>query len=169
MIKGTAIAAVFSLVFTPFMAFAAPPQIVEMPPPPDVTFQNFCAFPVLVHTTGRGIAHVFFNNEGAVRDVIITAPNTTLTFTNVTNGHSISTPSVNMVRQSFDGDTVTVSLRGLLDRFVVPGRGLVMADVGRVDMVFTLDSNGNVTSAEQTFASGQQDNGLSPALCPLIQ
>src|SRR5262245_4561026 len=100
MIKGTAIAAVFSLVLTPFMAFASPPQIVEMPAQPDVTFQNFCPFPVLVHTTGRGVAHVFFNNEGAVRDVIITAPNTTLTFTNVTNGHTISTPSVNMVRQS---------------------------------------------------------------------
>ena len=34
MIKGTAIAAMFSLVFTPLMAFAAPPQIVEMAPIP---------------------------------------------------------------------------------------------------------------------------------------
>ncbi len=169
MIKRAAIAIVFSLVFTPFLAFAKPPLIVELPAQPDVTFQNFCPFPVLVHTTGRGLAHVFFNNEGAVRDVIITAPGTTLTFTNVTNGHSISTPSVNMVRQSFDADTVTVSLRGLLDRFVVPGRGLVLADTGRVDMVATLDNDGDVISVAQTFASGHQDNGLSPALCPLIQ
>lgn len=169
MIKRTAIATVFSLVFTPILAFAKPPLIVELPAQPDVTFQNFCPFPVLVHTTGRGVAHVFFNNEGDVRDVIITAPRTTLTFTNVTNGHTISTPSVNMVRQSFDADTVTVSLRGLLDRFVVPGRGLVLADTGRVDWTYTLDSDGDVISELQTFASGHQDNGLSPALCPLIQ
>jgi hypothetical protein len=44
-----------------------------------------------------------------------------------------------------------------------------MADVGRVDTAYTLDSNGNIVSAVQTFASGQQDNGLSPAICPLIQ
>jgi hypothetical protein len=169
MINKTVFAVALALILAPTLAFAKQPLIFDVPAQPDFTIHHSCPFPVLVHSTGHGIFHVFFNNQGAVSDIIITAPDTTLTFTNTTNGHSVSTPSVNMVKQSFDGSTLTVSFRGLLDRFVVPGRGLVMADVGRVDTVYTVDSNGNIVSAVQTFASGQQDNGLSDAICPLIQ
>ena len=169
MIKKTALAAALAFILSPTMAFARPPLIFDVPALPDETLNHLCAFPVLVHGTGHGVFHVFFNNQGAINDIIITEPGVTLTFTNTTNGHSISTPSVNMVKQSMNGGTLTVSFRGLLDRFVVPGRGLVMADVGRLDTAYTFDSNGDINSATETFASGHQDNGLSPAICPLIQ
>ncbi len=125
MISKASVAAAFMSFTAPLLAFAKEPLIFDVPAQPDETLHHVCPFPVLAHSTEHGVFHVFFDNQGAVRDVIITAPDTTLTFTNTTNGHSISTPAVNMVKQSFSGATMTVSFRGLLDRFVVPGRGLV--------------------------------------------
>ncbi|SRR5260221_3373304 len=154
-------------------ALAAEPIIQFVPVISDVTFHHLCSFPILLHTKGTAIFHVYFDNAGHFLRVIITSPDTTLTFTNLSNGKSVWTPSVNMVEEYGNPDgTGTQTLRGLLDRIVVPGQGLVAADVGRLDLVFTLDSFGNpIGNPQVTFISGIQD-GIIPnpsILCSVLQ
>ena len=164
----------FSLLLLSFTAraFAAEPLIFSVPAGPDVTYHHLCSFPVLVHTTGNAIFHVFFDSAGNFSHVIITAPQTTLTFTNTINGKSVWTPSVNMVEEYGNPDgTGTQTLRGLLDHIIVPGQGLIAADVGRVDIVYTFDNSGNIIGAQTVFSSGQQD-GIIPnpsILCSVLQ
>ena len=66
-------------------------------------------------------------------------------------------------------DTTTVSLRGLVDRVVVPGQGLVVADVGHITFLYTFNAQGHVISSQVTFQAGQY-NGLfpDPFLCSVL-
>ncbi len=151
-------------------AFASAPLIFTMPAQPDVIYHHVCSFPLLLHSDGTGIFHVFFDKNGNFDHVIITAPQTRLTFTNLNTGKSVWTPSVNMVKEYNTSDTTGIqTLRGLLDRIVVPGQGLVSADVGRFDLLFTFDSSGNVTSAQPVFSAGIQDNQFIETVCSVLQ
>jgi hypothetical protein len=130
--------------------------------------QYLCGFPVSIHTQGTAVIHVFPTDSWDDR-VIITAPGTRLTFTNVTTGESIWTPSVNMIMQTPNDDgTGTKSLRGLLWRLVIPGRGLVAADVGKLDVLFTFDASGQIVSEEVVFSAGQQDGTFLQEMCAAL-
>lgn len=154
-------------------AAARQPLIFTEPAPPDST-HHFCpGFPVMVHTTGHAVFHVFFDQSGNVQRVLITAPDTTITFTNTITGASVWTPSVNIIQQYGNPDgTGTQTYRGLLDRVVVPGQGLVFAEVGRIDWRVTLDDQGNPIAFDEVFSAGQWDNDGNfipiPLLCSLL-
>ena len=138
----------------------------------DTVTVGFCGFPMEIHSTGTMVAHVFFDDAGNFQRALITAPKTRLTFTNLDTGASVWTPSVNMVQETANEDgTGTQTLRGLLWHLIVPGQGLVTADVGRIDFQFTFDEDGNIASEEVVFAAGQWPGpGAFPmALCDVLQ
>jgi hypothetical protein len=145
------------------------PLIFSIPPGPDVTVRHLCEFPVLVHGTGWGIVHVYFGEAGDFERLIITEPAVTLTFTNLNTGVSVWTPSVNMIEETANPDgTGTKTLRGLLDHIIVPGEGLVEADVGRIDYLFTFDDQGNIMSEQTVFTAGRQDGEFDAVLCSVL-
>ncbi len=163
-------AALFSLLSFTGTVFASAPLIFTVPPQPDVVYHHVCDFPVLLHSTGTGIFHVFFDGAGNFDHVIITGANVKLTFTNLDNGKSIWTPSVNMVEEYNNPDGTGVqTLRGLLDHIVIPGQGLVTADVGRIDTLYTFDNSGNIIGAQTIFSAGREDNQFVPAVCTALQ
>ena len=135
----------------------------------DTFVTTFCGFPMEVRTTGTAVVHLFLDDEGNFDRVIITAPETRLTFINLDTGESVWTPSVNMVRDEANDDgTGTQSLRGLLWRLIVPGQGLITADVGRIDYRLTFDSSGNIIDEEVVFSAGIQENQFVPTLCSVL-
>jgi hypothetical protein len=92
-----------------------------------------------------------------------------MVFTNLITGEAVWTPSVNMTQEQLNEDgTGTKTLRGLLWHLVVPGEGLVTADVGRIDWLFTFDDQGNVVSEDLVFVAGIQENQLPPMLCSVL-
>src|SRR5258706_605742 len=128
----------------------------------------------LVTNPLRIVDRIFFDSAGNFLRVIITAPQTTLTFTNLDNNKSVSTPSVNMAEQYANPDgTGTATLRGLLDHIIIPGQGLVAADTGRIDTVYTFDNSDNIIGAQTSFVAGQSDGVLtdpnSTILCSVLQ
>jgi hypothetical protein len=128
-----------------------------------------CGFPMEVRTTGTGVFHLFLDETGSFERLIITEPQVRITFTNLETGESVWTPSVNMVMQVLNEDgTGTKTLRGLLWRLVVPGDGLLTADVGRIDFLFTFDDEGNIISEEIVFSAGQQENNFLPMVCSAL-
>lgn len=145
-----------------------PPLILRLPIDDTFLAQRLCGFPVEIRTTGTAVVHVFPTDLFDPR-VIITAPETRLTFTNVVTGESVWTPSVNMVMQIPNEDgTGTKTLRGLLWRLVLPGEGLVTADVGRIDFLFTFDEAGNIVSEELIFSAGQQNGDFLDQVCSAL-
>ena len=135
----------------------------------DTQVSGYCGFPMQLHTTGTGVFHLFLDQNGNFKRIIITAPTTRLTFTNLDNGKSVWTPSVNMVLDQANPDgTGTQSLRGLLWHLVVPGQGLVTADVGRIDWLLTFDSQGNVISQDVVFSAGIQQGVFQQTLCSVL-
>jgi hypothetical protein len=152
----------------PFTVYADKPIIIR--DEIDDTFvAGFCGFPMEVHTTGTGVFHVFLDEAGEFERVIITEPRMRITFTNLDTGESIWTPTVNMVLETANPDgTGTQSLRGLLWRLVVPGEGLVTADVGRIDWLYTFDDEGQIASEEVVFMAGQQEGNFLPMLCQVL-
>jgi hypothetical protein len=148
-------------------AQAGQPLILHLPID-DVFVTNACGFPLEVRTSGTAVIHVFPTELWDER-VIITAPETRLTFTNLDTAASIWTPSVNMVMQiPHEDGTGTKTLRGLLWRLVLPGEGLITADVGRIDFLFTFNEAGEIVSEELTFSAGQQDGAFLAQMCSVL-
>jgi hypothetical protein len=159
--------AVVALV-VPLAAQAAGPIILRLPID-DVEVVPFCGFPMEIQTTGTAVVHLFLDEAGAFERVIITSPRIRLTFTNLSNGKSVWTPSVNMVVQSqAEGSSRTSSYRGLLWHLIVPGQGLITADVGKLDVLITMHDDGTFTE-EVTFVAGQQEGAFLPLLCATLQ
>lgn len=145
-----------------------PPLILRLPVDDAFVTNRLCGYPLEIRTTGTAVVHVFPTDLWDER-VIITAPQTRLTFTNLLTGESIWTPSVNMVMQiPHDDGTGTKTLRGLLWRLVLPGEGLVTADAGRLDVLFTFDDAGNIVSEELVFSAGQQHGDFLEQTCTAL-
>lgn len=135
----------------------------------DVFVTGYCGFPMEVRTTGTGVFHLFLDEGGNFERIIITEPTMRMTFTNLDTGEAVWTPTVNMVEQHLNDDgTGSKTLRGLLWRLVVPGEGLVTADVGRIDWLFTFDEAGNVISEDLVFSAGIQENQLPALVCTVL-
>lgn len=149
-------------------AVAAGPTIVREDAD-DVFVTQFCGFPMEVRTTATGIFHLFFDEDGALERVLVTTANSKLTFTNLVTGEAVWTPSVNMVEGHFNDDgTATTTLRGLFWHLIVPGEGLITADVGRLDLLETFDESGNIVSEEVVFSAGIQENQFLPTVCIVL-
>jgi hypothetical protein len=136
----------------------------------DDTFTTgYCGFPMEVHSTGTGVFHLFLDEAGNFQRLIITEPQIKMTFTNLTTGKSVWTPSVDMVEEVANDDgTGTKTVRGLLWRLVVPGQGLSTTDVGRIDFLFTFDDQGNIISEDVVFSAGQQNGQFEQMLCSVL-
>jgi hypothetical protein len=147
---------------------AEPPTILRLTIDDEFVTQALCGFPLHVRTTGTAVVHLFATDLFDER-VIITAPQTRLVFTNLLTGESVWSPSVNMVAQLPQEDGTGIkSLRGLLWRLVVPGMGLVTADVGKIDLRFTFDEAGEIVSEEVIFSAGQQEGDFLPQICSVL-
>ena len=86
----------------------------------DIFTTGFCGYPIQVETTGTGVFHVFFDDEGAFERAIITSADIKITFTNTLTGEVVWTPSVNMTQEVMESDvTGTKTLRGLLWHLIV--------------------------------------------------
>jgi hypothetical protein len=73
-----------------------------------------------------------------------------------------------MVQQSQNDDgSRTTSLRGLFWHLIVPGEGLITADVGRLDIHMTIDDEGNFHE-EVVFDAGQQEGAFLSLLCATL-
>ena len=145
-----------------------PPLILRLPVDDAFVTNGLCGYPLEIRTTGTAVIHVFPTDLWDAR-VIITAPQTRLQFTNLLTGESIWTPSVNMVMQiPHEDGTGTKTLRGLLWRLVLPGEGLITADVGRIDVLFTFDDAGNIVSEELVFSAGQQNGDFLEQTCATL-
>ena len=149
-------------------ALGGRPVVYKMPVD-DVFVTNYCGFPMRVTTTGSAVIHLFLDDAGNFERVIITGPDIKIAFTNLNTGESVWTPSVNMVEERANDDgTGTKTLRGLLDRLVVPHQGLITADAGRIDFLFTFDEDGNIISEDVVFIAGQQDNVFVDTVCGVL-
>ena len=160
------------LVGSSLTARAVGGPLIFREPVDDIFTTGYCGFPMEVHTTGTAMVRVFLDESGNFERALITAPETRLRFTNLDTGESLWTPSVNMVQETANADgTGTQTLRGLLWHLVVPGQGLVTADVGRIDFQFTFDEQGNIESEEVVFAAGQWPgpNVFPDTLCSVLQ
>ncbi len=130
---------------------------------------GFCGFPMEVTTTGTGVFHLFLDEEGNFEKIIITEPTMRITFTNLDTGETVWTPSVNMAEEIANEDgTGTKTLRGLQWHLIVPREGLVTADTGRIDWLFTFDDQGNIISEDVVFSAGIQEGVFAPALCQVL-
>jgi hypothetical protein len=151
-----------------YRASAAGGPLILQLPIDDVFVTQMCGYPLEIRSTGTAIIHVFPTELWDER-VIITAPQTRLQFTNLSTGESIWTPSVNMVMQiPHEDGTGTKTLRGLLWRLVLPGEGLITADAGRIDFLFTFDDEGNIVSEEMIFSAGQQNGDFLEQTCAAL-
>lgn len=149
-------------------ALGGQPVVFKMPVD-DVFVTNYCGFPMRVTTTGSAVIHLFLDDAGNFERVIITEPNVKIAFTNLGTDETVWTPSVNMVTEQANEDgTGTQTLRGLLDHLVVPHEGLITADAGRIDFLFTFDDAGNVTNVDVVFLAGQQDNVFVDTVCSVL-
>jgi hypothetical protein len=162
-----AIALVTAGLVTPLNTLGAGPTIFR--DVLDDTFvDGYCGFPVEVHTSGTGVFHLWEDPNGALERLIITSANIKLTFTNLITGQSVWTPSVNMTEISVHDDgTATQSYRGLLWHLVVPGEGLLTADVGRIDFLYSF-VNGTPVFQGVVFAAGIQENEFLALVCTVL-
>jgi hypothetical protein len=136
----------------------------------DSTFTTgYCGFPMQVHTTGSAVLHFFLDEASNPVRLLITAPDVKISFTNLDTGATVWTPSVNIVDYDIRNDgTVLKTLNGLFWRLVLPGEGLITADVGRLQLLQTFDSNGNVIDQQVTFSAGQQEGVFPQELCAAL-
>lgn len=155
---------------TLFFANVAAGPIIYTDQVDDTFVTGYCGFPMEIHTTGTAVIHLFLNENGGFDHAIVTSADTKMTFTNLNTGESVWTPSVNMVLAEDNGDgTGTQSLRGLFWHLIVPGEGLITADVGRLDYLLVLDENGQPTGeSEVVFSAGMQEGLVIPTMCDVL-
>ena len=154
-------------------AFGAPP-----PPLPhvqnsvasvhDVTLNNDCSFPMIVDTYARGTIHRQYDATGTLVKTMIHTPQGRMTFTNQITHKSVWTPvtGVYVSKTNPDGSQ-TFGWSGVHARIVVPGQGLVLADLGRVQWTITFNAAGAVSSFKLS-RSGQQDGVVPAVLCGVL-
>lgn len=90
-------------------------------------------FMVQTRATGTALYHT------TAGKIVVTQARARITWTNLNNGKSVWTPSVGnwtLVPDPY-GNLVVAYSSGVLQRIVIPGEGLVSADVGRIDVTIS--------------------------------
>ncbi len=118
-------------------------------------------FVVRTSTTGTALFHV------AGDKIVVTQARSRITWTNVANGRSVWTPSVGnwTMQPDANGNLVVTMSSGILQRIVVPGEGVVSADVGKIYMTVSAEKGKG-----STISGGHQPLGMSAydAICEAI-
>lgn len=133
----------------------------------DSATNTFCGFPMRIETKGTGIIHVWRTSTGAVQRILITQASMKMTFTNLDNNKSVWSPTVNMQQMRYGSDgSLTKIMRGLVWRIVVPGKGVVAANVGLNDWTLKFSSTGVLLSSKLT---GKHDGSIPQVLCTVLK
>jgi hypothetical protein len=149
-------------------AFAAKPDSVVVDvDETEETFVGACDFPVQ-HNIKGFIRFTTYLNQDSSFKMQINSYHLTSTFINLETGASVSTPNVgpDKITVTEDG-SVILAATGLIARIVVPGKGLIVAQVGKLVFRFTVDQEGNWIFQEVLFEAGQHAD-LFPALCSVL-
>jgi hypothetical protein len=124
--------------------------------PPDDQTKPSCEFPVRIDAVGTAITQTVLKPDGS-KTTLIVQPSTKVTFTNVENGKSLTTPQVYLKMEKSDalGRVTWSTSKGLIWRIVVPGQGLVAADIGQFGYRVRSDAKGNFLSWEPIISGIQ--------------
>jgi hypothetical protein len=123
-----------------------------------------CAFAIQLTVTGKSRHTHFFDQEGnEVRNLTI-FPTLRVTFT--ANGESITTVASAVEHVTFNPDgSVVVTITGLQGHLVVGGGPPLAADVGRLVLFFSSETD---EEPDIIFQAGQFSGGPFPALCDVL-
>jgi hypothetical protein len=145
------------------LAAASAPEQFRVPVD-QVQTLSVCGFPVLRHDEGTLIFQDSFDENGNVLWENAIFSNWRITFSNPANNESVA--SIRAYNERFvsyeDGSFRTMSA-GLVAELVVPGQGLVAANVGMITAVF--DSSGNLGSV---LVAGEHDGAIAQFVCPYL-
>ena len=123
------------------------------------TATGFCPFPIVIHSEGTFTETVFSNGKDVTHAVAVK-----ITYTNPTNGRSVSTVLAGpfIVEPNGDG-TVTVTIHGNDAHETVPGEGTIYASVGT--LVYIADAAAPEVPLTILKSTGQQDPAQFPVTC----
>jgi hypothetical protein len=151
--KNVLVATVLALVLAPLAKAAGPVQTTT---PWDRTRviaagPDTCSFAIQVHSTGT--IHTWTYSDGTVKTIL---QNFHIEWTNLATGKVATTPLGGPAIEYPDG---TVVINGNNARFIAPGEGPVVADLGRT-----------ITTVEGlVFAAGQHSETLFPSVCAALE
>jgi len=144
-------------------ARAEAPLIELFPINSTATFYN-CGFPVVQHIEGTARLIVRFDKSGDPT-VATVLDNTTITLTNPLNQKTVSGKRAFFGRQEYyqDGGITFVSA-GLVSHLILPGEGLIAANMGYTRATF--DADGNLLDF---LVAGEHDGRLRTLVCPYLE
>jgi hypothetical protein len=107
-----------------------------------------CGFLIEVRTTGTVTMRTTLDRNGNVVRYSVSWTGAKRTWTNMSNGKSVWSPFATIERDGYfaKGTRLIQWTSGLGNRIVVPGKGLISADVGRAATTVYLSSTGHPTS-----------------------
>lgn len=154
------------IAFAPAMSrlvAAAPPEHFTVDVDQTRTLSN-CAFPVVRRDEGTLIFQDSFDSNGNLVWENAIFPSWRITFTNPANGKSVT--SVRAYNERFvqydDGPFKAMSA-GLVAHIVIPGQGVVAANVGVISVIFD--------TSEQPISiliAGEHDGPIQQFVCPYL-
>ena len=153
----------------PAVAGAIPPSHSTVPI--DETFvepaapDGPCAFPVEIHFVAELQLTRYFDRDGNEIRTLTRLSGASATFS--ANGKSISDRQNQIEHVRIDPGTgsLTITLTGLAGHLVVPGRGVVAQDSGRLVLFFEGPDD---AVPDVLFQGGRHDGGPFPALCEIL-
>jgi hypothetical protein len=155
------IAATLSLSLTAVPVQAARPEIITyvVDTQFDADPDHVCAFAISGRSQGLVRVSTFFDASGNVRREIASF-HLVVTYTNVSTGKAVTSPSIgpDILPVYKNGGMIGASI-GILTRIVVPGKGAVILNAGRIVYNF---ENGD------TFFQAGPKSDLFPALCDIL-
>lgn len=147
----------------PALADASAPEQFRAPVDQTQTLY-VCGFPILRHDQGTLILQDSFDANGNVLWENAIFSDWRITFTNPANNKSLT--SIRAYNERFvlseDGSFRTMSA-GLVAQVIVPGQGLIAANVGVITVTF--DASGQPTSI---VVGGEHDGPIAQFICPYL-
>jgi hypothetical protein len=150
------------------LAGANPPTATETQVNADVPIAagpDTCPFDIVAHVEGTRVVTDFTDQGGALVRRVIHLRSFKITYTNPLSGKSLSTPLAGPAIGEPQADgTWLVTVPGNDGRFVVPGQGLVFANVG-LRIGLRVGMFPPATIQEIVKSVGIQDESEFPAVC----
>jgi hypothetical protein len=150
------------------LAGANPPTSVQTEVNRDVLIAaspDTCPFDIVAHLEGTRVVTDFSDRNGALVRRVIHLRSFFITYTNPLSGKSLSTPLAGpAIGEPQPDGTWLVTVPGNDGRFVVPGEGLVFANVG-LRIGLRVGTFPPATIEEIIKSVGIQDESEFPAVC----
>lgn len=148
---------------TTAMAATSAPEVFRVPVDQTQTL-SVCGFSILRHDEGTLIFQDAFDENGNVVWENAIFSDWRITFTNPANGKSLtSVRAYNERYVLYDDGSFKAMSAGLVAELIIPGQGLVAANVGVITATF--DSSGQLVSI---LIAGQHDGGIAAFVCPYL-